>query len=58
MNSTPTKYKESNQSSGIDVRLRLKTVAFLGGSETQSRLKFLADDRNSIWPSKLLALLS
>lgn len=52
INGTPIAYKESNQSTGIDVRLKLATVALLGENETQSRLEFLLGDRNSIWPSK------
>ena len=52
INGTPIAYKESNQSTGIDERLRLATVALLGGTETQSRLEFLVGDRNSTWPSK------
>ena len=30
---TPTMYKGSNQSTGIDVRLRLATVALMGGND-------------------------
>ena len=56
INGTPSAYKGSNQSTDIDVRLSLITVALLGGNETQSRLDFLVGDRNSIWPSKLFSM--
>ena len=52
INDTPIVYEEGNQSIGIDQRLRLVTVAFLGNDVNQSRLEFLVGDGNSIWPSK------
>ena len=52
INDTPIVYTESNQSTGIDVRLRLVTVALLGENEIQSWLEFLLGNKNSIWPSK------
>ena len=58
INATPSPYKgiRSNQSTDIDVRLSLTSVALLGGNETQPRLEFFVGDRNSIWPSNLFSM--
>ena len=52
INGTPIVCEESNQSIGIDLRLRLVTAALLGKDETQSKMEFLVGDKNSVWPSK------